>query len=77
VLHFKPPELLYCIDYTYVPHLWYISADGILKEDVLFKSPSNAAAFLIGGHANGLTEWKLKNGKTTHKGVENSETEDN
>ncbi|MCL2360857.1 MAG: DUF4357 domain-containing protein [Defluviitaleaceae bacterium] len=44
-----------------------VSADGILQEDVLFKSLSYAAAFLIGGYANGLTEWKLADGKTTRK----------
>jgi len=36
----------------------------ILQEDVLFHSPSYAAAFVIGGHANGLTEWKTADGKT-------------
>ena len=50
-----------------------VSTDGILQEDVLFKSPSYAAAFIIGGHANGLTEWKLSDGKTTLKDMENSE----
>lgn len=36
----------------------------ILQEDVLFNSPSYAAAFVIGGHANGLVEWKTEDGKT-------------
>lgn len=45
---------------------------GILQEDVLFKSPSYAAAFVIGGHANGLTEWKTAEGKTL-KDIENSD----
>lgn len=49
-----------------------INEDGILQEDVLFKSPSYAAAFVIGGHANGLTEWKTSDGKTL-KELENSE----
>lgn len=49
-----------------------IDDDGILQEDVLFKSPSYAAAFVIGGHANGLTEWKTDDGKTL-KDIENSE----
>jgi len=35
-----------------------------LQEDVLFNSPSYAAAFVIGGHVNGLTEWKTTEGKT-------------
>jgi len=54
-----------------------VSNDGILQEDEFFKSPSYAAAFLIGGHVNGLTEWKLADGKTTLKDMENSETEEN
>ena len=49
-----------------------IDDNGILQEDVLFKSPSYAAAFVIGGHANGLTEWKTDDGKTL-KDIENSE----
>lgn len=39
-----------------------INKDRILQEDVLFSSPSYAAAFVIGGSANGLTEWKTKEG---------------
>ena len=39
-----------------------ISEIGILQEDVLFRSPSYAACFVLGGHANGLTEWKNKQG---------------
>ena len=49
-----------------------IDDDGVLQEDVLFKSPSYAAAFVIGGHANGLTEWKTDDGKTL-KDIENNE----
>jgi hypothetical protein len=49
-----------------------INDKGILLADVLFKSPSYAAAFVIGGHANGLTEWKNADGKTL-KNIENSE----
>ena len=41
-----------------------ISSDRILQEDVLFRSPSYAAFFVVGGHANGLTEWKSIDGKT-------------
>ncbi|MDR1735191.1 MAG: DUF4357 domain-containing protein [Oscillospiraceae bacterium] len=33
-------------------------------EDVLFKSPSYAVCFVIGGHANGMTEWKMADGRT-------------
>jgi hypothetical protein len=52
-----------------------ISAEGVLQEDILFNSPSYAAAFVIGGHVNGLTEWKTAEGKTL-KEVENSEAND-
>lgn len=41
-----------------------IDENEILQEDVLFNSPSYAAAFVIGGHANGLTEWKTEDGRT-------------
>lgn len=41
-----------------------INDKGILQENVLFKSPSYAAAFVIGGHVNGLSEWKTADGKT-------------
>lgn len=49
-----------------------IYQNGILQEDILFRSPSYAAAFVIGGHVNGLTEWKTEDGKTL-KEIENSE----
>lgn len=39
-----------------------IDENGILQENILFRSPSYAAAFVIGGHANGWTEWRTKNG---------------
>ena len=35
---------------------------GILQENIIFKSPSYAAAFVIGGHINGLIEWKTNEG---------------
>ncbi len=41
-----------------------IDANGFLLEDVLFRSPSYAAAFVIGGHVNGLTAWETLDGKT-------------
>ena len=41
-----------------------LNTDGVLLEDMLFNSPSYAAAFVIGGHVNGLTEWKTADGKT-------------
>lgn len=33
-------------------------------DDCLFSSPSTAAVMVMGRNANGLTEWKLKNGKS-------------
>ena len=33
-------------------------------EDYIFSSPSTAASIVLGRNANGLTEWKLKGGKT-------------
>jgi len=48
---------------------------GILHEDVLFNSPSYAAAFVIGGHANGLTEWKTTDGRSL-KEIESDEVSD-
>jgi hypothetical protein len=34
------------------------------SEDYIFSSPSSAASIVLGRNANGLTEWKLQNGKT-------------
>lgn len=36
----------------------------VFNEDYLFSSPSTAATLILGRSANGLTEWKMKNGKT-------------
>jgi hypothetical protein len=41
-------------------------------EDYVFSSPSTAAAMVLGRNANGLTEWKLKDG-TTLKDYESNE----
>ena len=49
-----------------------IDENGILQENILLRSPSYAAAFVIGGHVNGLTEWKTKEGISL-KELENSE----
>ncbi len=46
----------------------------ILTEDILFSSPSSAAAVIMGRSANGLLEWKSKSGKTL-KQIEASEIE--
>jgi hypothetical protein len=56
-----------------VRHKAKVDDCGVLQEDVLFKSPSCAAAFVIGGHANGLTEWKNDSGKTL-KELENGDS---
>lgn len=39
-----------------------IDENRILQEDLLFSSPSYAAAFVIGGNTNGLVDWKTKDG---------------
>lgn len=49
-----------------------VNEEGILQEDTFFKSPSYAAAFVIGGHVNGLVAWKTADGRTL-KELENSE----
>ena len=36
----------------------------LFTKDIEFSSPSAAAAVIHGGHANGLTSWKNKDGKT-------------
>jgi len=42
-----------------------VKSDHLLfTQDVEFSSPSAAAAVIHGGHANGLTAWKNKDGKT-------------
>jgi hypothetical protein len=42
-----------------------VKADHLLfTQDAEFSSPSAAAAVIHGGHANGLTAWKSKDGKT-------------
>lgn len=40
-----------------------IDSKLIFKEDYLFSSPSAAAAVVMGRSANGLREWKLKDGR--------------
>jgi len=41
-----------------------VNKNNIFVTDVLFLSPSTAAAMVLGRNANGLTEWKNKDGKT-------------
>jgi hypothetical protein len=43
-------------------------------EDYIFSSPSTAAAMVLGRNANGLTEWKLKDGKTLKEFESNEKT---
>ena len=40
-----------------------MSPDGILIEDVAFKSASSAAGFVTGNISNGLRVWKSEEGK--------------
>jgi hypothetical protein len=42
------------------------------SDDYVFSSPSTAAVIIMGRNANGLSEWKLKNG-TTLKEIETNE----
>lgn len=41
-----------------------IGNDGILQEELLFKSPSYAAAFILGMNTNGKVDWKTAEGKS-------------
>ena len=41
---------------------YLIDSDRKLKEDILFKSSSAAASFVLGSTANGKTEWKTVDG---------------
>lgn len=41
--------------------------ESVFSKDYLFSSPSAAAAVIMGRSANGLTEWKLKDGTTLKK----------
>jgi hypothetical protein len=43
-------------------------------EDYIFSSPSTAAVMVMGRNANGLTEWKQRNGKTLRDFESNSNT---
>lgn len=41
--------------------------NNILIRDLLFKSPSGAAAFVTGRNTNGLIAWKYENGVTLNE----------
>lgn len=49
-----------------------IDENGFLLKDLLFKSPSSSASFVLGGSANGNVEWKTDDGKTL-KDIENGD----
>lgn len=49
-----------------------VDVNSILKENMLFTSPSYAAMFVIGKSANDLTSWKTEDGKTL-KSLESEE----
>lgn len=40
-----------------------IDVHGVVRNDVRFSSPSQAAAFVTGSSSNGWTQWKTKDGK--------------
>lgn len=46
--------------------------DGIMKKDMLFKSPSGASSFVLGSPTNGNMEWRTEEGKV-FKDLEASE----
>lgn len=49
-----------------------IDENGIIRNEILFKSPSSSAAFVLGASANGTIEWKTDEDKIL-KDVENRE----
>ena len=44
------------------------------SDDYIFSSPSTAAVMVMGRNANGLTEWKNKEGKTLKEFETNEKT---
>ena len=36
----------------------------MFEKDIIFSSPSTAAAMVLGRNSNGLTQWKNRDGKT-------------
>lgn len=41
-----------------------IDEGGVLKKEILFKTPSGASSFVLGAPSNGNEEWKTKDGET-------------
>ncbi len=52
-----------------------LDADGRLKEDLLFSTPSAAAAFVTGYSANGLLSWHVEKHKTLRDFLKNKQGE--
>ena len=48
---------------------------ALFQEDVSFKSPSAAAAIVLGRAANGRTEWKVKGTNKTYADWQNEQIE--
>jgi hypothetical protein len=46
----------------------------LFSDDHIFSSPSTAAVMIMGRNANGLTEWKSKDGKTLKEFETNDKT---
>lgn len=44
-------------EYTY-----YMNGEQIVREDIVFKNPSAASTFCVGGETNGWTDWKDEDG---------------
>lgn len=47
--------------------------NGIFSKDIIFSSPSTAAAMVLGRNANGLREWKNKDGKSLKEIMNNEQ----
>jgi hypothetical protein len=52
-----------------------IDENGMLKEDILLRSPNEAAKFVVGHSINALAAWKTAGGKTL-KEIETSEADE-
>ena len=54
----------------------YINTEGVLLQDVTFKSPSQAAKFVSGFSTNGLLSWHVENHKVLKTVLQEMENED-
>ena len=66
------PSLREYIKTLRVRYASMMDGDGILQQDILLRSPNEAAQFVLGYPVNALTAWKNSDGKTL-KEMENSE----